>query len=212
MHTSSLLAILGSAVTFTTANPLQRRDSPIQGVATFNDYATQFKQSGTVCGIAAPANPSYFGAAASDISGITAGACDGTFEGPQENANYDQSKCDPNNPGIPISTYLGPSCPKTQCPDTSPTCYKVDNMGDIASSPLSTPTGNSITVQIIDACPAGSAWNYCKPASIDARTRCGSYGTNELDIDEGAYAQLAGRAYQKDVTPNLNIQITKVAC
>ncbi|KAL8787110.1 MAG: hypothetical protein Q9195_007938 [Heterodermia aff. obscurata] len=211
MHTSSLLAILSGAVTFTTANPLQRRDGPIQGVATFNDYATQFKQSGTVCGIAAPANSNYFGAAASDISGITAGACDGTFEGPQQNANYNLSQCDPNNPGYPIGGYVGPSCPKTQCPDVSPTCYKVDNLGDIANPPGS-PTGGSITVQIIDACPAGSAWNYCKPASIDARTRCGSYGTNELDIDEGAYVQLAGTSYVKDVTPNLNIQITKVQC
>ena len=54
MHTSSLFAIIGGAVAFTVANPLQRRDGPVPGVATFNDYATQFQQSGTVCGIAAP--------------------------------------------------------------------------------------------------------------------------------------------------------------
>ena len=46
----------GGAVSFKSANPLQRRDGPVPGVATFNDYATQFQQSGTVCGIAAPGN------------------------------------------------------------------------------------------------------------------------------------------------------------
>ena len=50
-------------------------------------------------------------------------------------------------------------------------------------------------MQIIDVCPGGHAQNYCKPASIDARTRCQSYGTNELDIDEPAYVKLTGREF-----------------
>ena len=96
--------------------------------------------------------------------------------------------------GSPVPGYQGPSCPRDHCPDVSPTCYKVRNLGDIASPP-GQPQGEEITVQIIDVCPGGHAQNYCKPSSIDARTRCQSYGTNELDIDEPAYVKLTGKEF-----------------
>ncbi len=45
------------------------------------------------------------------------------------------------------ATYHGPSCPAF-CGN----CYKVTNDD----------TGKSVTVKIVDACPALSAYNYCK--------------------------------------------------
>ena len=50
----------------------------------------------------------------------------------------------------------------------------------------------SIVVQIIDACPAGSALNYCK-TDINLDERCGQ--GNSLDIDFSGYLGLTGRAY-----------------
>lgn len=37
--------------------------------------------------------------------------------------------------------------------------------------------GNCVTVQIIDACPSSSAFNYCK-TSVPADERCGASGVN----------------------------------
>ena len=54
--------------------------------------------------------------------------------------------------------------------------------------------GNSITVQIIDACPATSASNYCK-TDVPSNQRCGDSGTNQLDIDSNAYMALTGQAF-----------------
>lgn len=89
--------------------------------------------------------------------------------------------------------------------------------------------GQSITVQIIDACPAENAYNFCK-TSIDAKQKCMDPGTNSLDIDQNAYTALTGRSYasvclailfcpqdsvltdEQGVTPNLNIGITPVTC
>ena len=49
-------------------------------------------------------------------------------------------------------------------------------------------------VQIIDACPHTSAWNYCKTdTALDQR--CGDYQTNQLDIDQSAYVALTGEAF-----------------
>ena len=69
----------------------------------------------------------------------------------------------------------------------------------------------SVIVQIIDACPAYSAENYCK-IGIAPEGRCGAIGKDALDIDFAAYPALTGRQYQAGVTPNLKISITSTAC
>ena len=52
---TTIITIFSSAIALTSAaNPLLTRQGPVQGVATFNPYAEQFAQSGTVCGIAKP--------------------------------------------------------------------------------------------------------------------------------------------------------------
>ena len=67
-----------------------------------------------------------------------------------------------------------------------------------------------MTVQIIDSCPAESAYNFCK-TDVPAAERCGSSSTNSLDIDQSAYQALTGRRFGGGV-PNLNIAITPVGC
>ena len=54
--------------------------------------------------------------------------------------------------------------------------------------------GNSITVQIIDACPSTSAANFCK-TDVPSNQRCGDSGTNQLDIDRSAYMALTGQPF-----------------
>ncbi|KAI4244911.1 MAG: hypothetical protein L6R40_002817 [Gallowayella cf. fulva] len=122
------------------------------------------------------------------------------------------------------SDYKPPYCPGARCG----TCYTITNPKN----------GKKITVQIIDACPANTAFNYCKTiATNDAdivgprdsllkrdktspsshgvpmachKLPCGSADVNSLDIDTSAYAMLSddGEGYQSGVTPNLNIKIT----
>ena len=53
--------------------------------------------------------------------------------------------------------------------------------------------GKSIVVQIVDACPATNAENYCK-TNVDPAQRCMAAGTNMLDIDVSAYQALTGQA------------------
>lgn len=129
-----------------------------------------------------------------------------------------------------FSTYQGPDCsiPKST---TCGLCFKVENLGDIASPPLTTPIGTA-TVQIIDACPAGHAQNFCK-TDLAANQRCQDPSTNSLDIDRDAYRQLTGFDYldtahvsfvfvfaegnrvdelQNNNHPNLNIRITPTRC
>ncbi|KAL8684712.1 MAG: hypothetical protein Q9224_006173, partial [Gallowayella concinna] len=68
---------------------------------------------------------------------------------------------------------------------------------------------------IIDACPANTAFNYCKAFAtngmdiVEPRDRCGDPGTNNLDLDESAYSKLSddGQGYQAGKTPNLDITI-----
>lgn len=55
--------------------------------------------------------------------------------------------------------------------------------------------GKSITVQIIDACPATNAWNFCKTDQPDPRQKCMDPGTNSLDIEVMAYTELTGASY-----------------
>ncbi|MCJ1473893.1 hypothetical protein MMC13_002548 [Lambiella insularis] len=161
-------------------------------VATFNNYATQ---GNTVCGPKAPSNPLYFGAAAGDLSAnISGGRCSGSI---------DMSVCQGQSPA---PSYQGPSCPKSNCG----LCYQVTNIGPYGNTAPTPSTGSaSIVVQIIDSCPASSAFNFCK-SDVPADERCGSSATNSLDIDIGAYQALTGAAWNN--SPNLHVMIQPVVC
>ncbi|KAI4157664.1 MAG: hypothetical protein L6R39_000614 [Caloplaca ligustica] len=110
------------------------------------------------------------------------------------------------------SRYSGPACPYAKC--SPATCYKVENIGPVGGAPGDDAIG-SVTVQIIDGCPAGSAWNYCK-TDIDPAQRCSSPTTNALDIDFNAYSALyPGRQYSSgnpEGNANLQIRITPTDC
>ncbi|MCJ1225000.1 hypothetical protein MMC12_001647 [Toensbergia leucococca] len=160
------------------------------GVATFNSFASQ---SNTVCGSMSGESGTY-GAAASDISpDISGGTCSGSI---------DMSQC---NGQSPIPGYANPNCPSSQCG----VCYQVTNNGGYGGNAVGG-GGNSVIVQIIDACPSGSAWNFCK-TDVPADERCGDGGTNQLDIDQGAYAALTGTGWS-DGNPNLDISISPIGC
>ena len=70
--------------------------------------------------------------------------------------------------------------------------------------------GNCIIVDIIDACPAESAYNFCK-TDVPAPERCGSSSTDSFDIDQSAYVALTGTNFGSGV-PNLMINITPSSC
>ncbi len=118
-----------------------------------------------------------YGAAASDISpNISGGTCSGSI---------DPSQC---NGQSPVAGWTPPSCPTSKCG----TCYTVTHTGSVGSAIGR--VGNTITVQIIDACPSTSPANYCK-TDMPSTQRCGDSGTNQLDIDTSAYMALTGQAF-----------------
>ena len=65
-------------------------------------------------------------------------------------------------------------------------------------------------MDIIDACPSESAYNFCKTDVPDAE-RCESSSTNSLDIDQSAYLALTGTSWTSS-SPNLDISITSSSC
>lgn len=84
-------------------------------------------------------------------------------------------------------------------------------MGPYGSTSNDTVYG-SVIVEIVDACPASHAANYCK-SLVPADQRCGSSETNSLDIDAKAYKELTSgdRGGGMDFAPgmpNLRINIT----
>ena len=70
--------------------------------------------------------------------------------------------------------------------------------------------GNCITINVIDACPSESAYNFCK-TSVPADERCGSSSTNAVDIDISAYQALTGTAWSSS-SPNLDVSIESSSC
>ncbi|KAL8825935.1 MAG: hypothetical protein Q9170_007602 [Blastenia crenularia] len=79
-------------------------------------------------------------------------------------------------------SYHAPFCPGAPCAK----CYTITNKAN----------QKKITVQIIDACPAQTAWNYCKAPAIEANQRCADPDTAQVDIDESAYPSLTdGQSY-----------------
>lgn len=174
-----MLLIIVALVAAGAAHPTQnthsftKRTSYPNGIATFNNYAAQ---GNTNCGLSSGQAGTY-GAAASDISPeISGGTCSGHIL---------MEQCSGQNP---VPNYAAPGCPKSNCGK----CYKVTNNGGIGGSIGG--IGRYITVQIIDACPAASAYNFCK-TNMPLNQRCGDSGTNQLDIDVSAYMGLTGQVY-----------------
>lgn len=210
-----LLALIGF-VAYISVSPSQgpREQASFEGLATFNDYSFQIRTQGsTVCGgHAIPALKSdVYGAAAGDLSpSLSAGLCEGSQN--TTTPQYDMSVCTLQGGQAPdVSSYSGPACQHARCDPA--TCYKVDNLGPVGGA-----TGEvigSVMVQIIDGCPAGSAWNYCK-TDIDPAQRCSSPITNALDIDFNAYETLyPGKNYSSgnpEGNANLQIRITPTIC
>lgn len=84
-------------------------------------------------------------------------------------------------------------------------------MGPYGSTSNDTIYG-SVIVEIVDACPASHAANYCQ-SLVPADQRCGSSETNGLDIDVKAYRELTSgdRGGGMDFAPgmpSLKINIT----
>lgn len=186
MRAPLFLALTGLAAAHP-ASVLNKRQSYV-GIATFNDYSAQ---GNTNCGPKSGQSGTY-GAAASDISpNVSGGTCSGSI---------DPSQCSGQSP---IAGWTPPSCPKSNCGK----CYSVTHTGSIGGSVGG--IGNTITVQIIDACASTSASNYCKTDMPSTQT-CGDSGTNQLDIDTSAYMALTGQAFGNG--PTLNIAISPSCC
>ena len=74
----------------------------------------------------------------------------------------------------------------------------VDSAANISQSGVtSAPAAGSrsIKVQVVDSCPAESAYNFCKGSSVNPNERCGDPNTNSLDISQKAYMDLTGGPY-----------------
>lgn len=199
MLASFFLAFASLAVAHP-ASVLNKRQSYV-GIATFNDYSAQGNtncgpKSG-MCSTASLLSPlvqpalsrvgmeiltssgqsGTYGAAASDISpNVSGGTCSGSLNPQQCNGQS------------PVAGWTHPSCPTSQCGK----CFSVTHTGSIGSSVGG--VGNTITVQIIDACASTSPSNYCK-TDMPSTQRCGDSGTNQLDIDTSAYMALTGQAF-----------------
>lgn len=156
-----------------------------------------------------------FGAAAGDISpNISGGACEGKTDltlwyvvmlyffalaqhkdcwyfSINKRAVLVRAHVPPSHDQSPVQGYLGPACHHTKCG----TCYKVTNAGGYGGSSVDRAGSGTVTVQIIDACPASSAFNFCK-TEVPANERCGDGSTNSLDIDISAYQQLTGKQWK----------------
>ncbi|KAF6239766.1 hypothetical protein HO173_002312 [Letharia columbiana] len=185
MHHSIIATVLTTFTVSTSATPyLQGRTSgPFNGVATFNDYVDQVNNRNqvTVCG-SYNDEPNYdgtsltvFAAAAGDLSpNISPGRCNYT----PSDSSQDRSVCtEPDSTGPdqqPNSeTYDGPSCPAS-CGN----CYNVTNNDSL----------KTVTIYIVDACPALSAYNYCKSNTAPSGKCSGP--SNALDISVNAYPYL----------------------
>ncbi|KAL8674163.1 MAG: hypothetical protein Q9168_001414 [Polycauliona sp. 1 TL-2023] len=212
----SLLALAG-LIAYISARPSvgPRAEASFEGIATFNDYKTQLETQGsTVCGgsqFLQPLNDGVFGAAAGDLSPIlSAGLCEGSQN--TTTPSYNMDLCTEEGGKAPnANSYSGPACPHARC--SPATCYKVENFGPVGSAKGD--VIGSTTVQIIDGCPAGSAWNYCKTQFVP-EARCSSPTTEALDLDYHAYSTLyPGKSYSSgnpEGNANLQIRITPTNC
>lgn len=68
------------------------------------------------------------------------------------------------------------------------------NTGGYGGSSVGLARVENVIVQIIDACPANNAYNFCITA-VPANERCGDASTNSLEIDTSAYQKLTGTVW-----------------
>ncbi|KAL8964205.1 MAG: hypothetical protein Q9183_004618 [Haloplaca sp. 2 TL-2023] len=189
MYRSSLaLAVVFSA--FSSALPQTSQGKSLTGYATFNDYGAQKtglncydkkmyrKQDGSSAGGVFEFNGSpeklgtqdlvdnekIFGAAVSDVArGLGTYQCDYS----EGDLKSDPAQCTVSKEGVSYKLpnddkdspdfYKPPHCPGAQCGK----CYTITNKAN----------DKKITVQILDACPAKTAWNYCKAGFVPANER-----------------------------------------
>ena len=151
------------------------------------------------------------GAAAADYSGhISPGHCS---QGPSD-VNFNNCNAD----GSIKDGVVKPSCAPFSVPGNPSgkgcgTCYRVTNRGSADPNHPTPGVDRTSTVQIIDACPAYSAENYCKKnVGVDEIGRCGAVGTDALDLDWAAYPDLTGLTYEAGITPNLRVRIEPIRC
>ncbi|KAL8720507.1 MAG: hypothetical protein Q9225_002629 [Loekoesia sp. 1 TL-2023] len=200
MYQSTQILVLAVLAAFSSAAPQSTQGQRgIDGYGTFNKYSTQnsvnceadyFKQKGVTLTAGNTGNK-IFGAATSDVSnGLGPFKCNYTPSDSQHNS----SKCIAPQQGTSYKlptydSYIAPFCPGAPCGK----CYTITNKAN----------NKKITVQIIDSCPADTAWNYCKALAsnpsdnVSADQRCADPNTNQVDIDESAYPFLTdGQSYQ----------------
>ncbi|KAL8739198.1 MAG: hypothetical protein Q9181_000089 [Wetmoreana brouardii] len=209
MYYSPIILALAVLPAFSSALPQSSQGGRVlDGYATFNDYGAQktgvncntelWQQSGKQKLVD---NQRIFGAATSDVAkGLGTYKCDYSDSDMKSNLSVCTVQKDGNPFKLPSDDmnspdfYKPPFCSGARCG----TCYTITN----------TDNQKKVTVQILDACPAQTAWNYCK-TTIAANQRCGDPDTNQVDIDLAAYPALTdGQTYQSGKTPNLNIKIT----
>lgn len=185
--------------------------SAISGVSTFNDYTTQNSVAcegssnlPNVNQYTDNGSSNLYPAAVGDLSPDlwTGSRCSGSLDG---------SVC--NGSGGVNGSPAGPACTGewSQNGGVCGQCYTVKCTGSLDGETSGSCTGNTITVQIIDACPSTSPYNYCKTSqfggNIPPQECCSASGVNALDISQNARGALSS------FNGNLNIDIEgPVAC
>ena len=176
------------------------------GVASFNSYSTQNGDGSTACGPgrgtptvgdpnASPQDKIY-AAGLNDLSDIWA-----QLVGPAP-ANL----CGGTDPGLNSSSlchagpFTGPSCPQTFTDNicNKATCFQITNKGiyegkDQSGNQNIAGIGNTVNIQLVDACPRNHLNNFCNtdgsPRTDRADERCED-NNRQFDIDTTAFAVL----------------------
>ncbi|KAI4202340.1 MAG: hypothetical protein LQ348_001512 [Seirophora lacunosa] len=140
--------------------------------------------------LAKNAQNNIYQAAISDVSkGLGEYRCNYSEKDMQHDPNQCTDRVDGTTYKLPNYSYIAPGCPDAPCGR----CYTITNNAN----------QKKITVQVVDACPKDTAWNYCKALAtsptdnIPANQRCADPDTNQVDIDVSAYPALTGgQSYQ----------------
>ncbi|KAL8653549.1 MAG: hypothetical protein Q9210_002031 [Variospora velana] len=210
MYQTAQIIVIAALTAFSSALPQSSQGgAELQGLGTFNNYASQNTKNcdGLYAGkgtqeLANNAANKIYQAALSDVSrGLGEYYCNYSERDSRNHPDQCTDEVSGTTYLLPnYSSYTAPGCPGAPCGK----CYTVTNKAN----------QKRITVQVVDACPKDTAWNYCKalatnPAdNIPASGRCADPNTNQVDMDLSAYPALTGQSYQNGVTPNLDITIT----
>ncbi|KAL8960955.1 MAG: hypothetical protein Q9193_002426, partial [Seirophora villosa] len=197
MYQAAQMIVLAALSTLSSALPQSSQGGGgLQGYGTFNVYSSQnTKNCDGLFGqgteeLAKNTQNNIYQAAISDVSkGLGGYRCNYS----EKDMKHDPSQCTDGVDGttykLPNYSYIAPGCPDAPCGR----CYTITNNAN----------QNKITVQIVDACPKDTAWNYCKALAttptdnIPANQRCADPDTNQVDIDVSAYPALTGgQSYQ----------------